>query len=455
MKKHKTYNHYKDSKIDWIGKIPEHWEVIRIKNIFQEINERSETGKENLLSVSQYTGITKRADRAQEGDLLTNAVTLEGYKLVKEKDLVSNIMLAWNGSLGFSPYNGIVSPAYSIYRLKKDDDFKYFHYLLRTEIYKAEFKRKSTGVIESRLRLYTDSFFNIQSILPPKEEQTAIAHFLDEKTSKIDRAVQIKGREIELLKERRQILIQEVVTGKKVWNEEKNTWTKPEKTKDSGVDCLTAGEAGIGEIPEDWEVRKLTHLFSEIGSGTTPSSSDKRYYNGDINFLQTGDLTDGIVYKTSRKITQKALNDYSGLKLYPKNSLVIAMYGATIGKLGILNDSSTTNQACCVLGNPKGISIKYFFFTLLSFRKEIVSMGYGGGQPNISQDLIKSLRFPIAPIKKQKQIVSYLENLESKIAQSISLKEQEIEKLKEYKTVLIDSAVTGKIRVPAIEKVEG
>src|SRR5665213_3891035 len=112
------YPVYKDSGVDWLGKIPEHWNTKRIKHLFSEINERSLDGTEDLLSVSQYTGVTNKTEKLEDGGMLTNAATLEGYKKVWEGDLVSNIMLAWNGSLGFSPFNGITSPAYSIYRLK-------------------------------------------------------------------------------------------------------------------------------------------------------------------------------------------------------------------------------------------------------------------------------------------------------------------------------------------------
>jgi type I restriction enzyme S subunit len=125
----------------------------------------------------------------------------------------------------------------------------------------------------------------------------------------------------------------------------------------------------------------------------------------------------------------------------------MAMYGATIGKLGILEIESATNQACCVFGKPNDILIDYFFYILLAFRLEIVSFGYGGGQPNISQDLIKSLRFPIATNLEQKAIVKYITEITNRFSTAISLKEQEIEKLKEYKATLINSAVTGKIKV--------
>jgi len=108
-----------NTKTAWLGEFPAHWEVLRIKNLFQEMDSRSETGSEELLSVSHYTGVTlKRESLENEDDHLTNAESLVGYKLVQQGDLVINIMLAWNGSLGISPFNGITSPAYCVYRIK-------------------------------------------------------------------------------------------------------------------------------------------------------------------------------------------------------------------------------------------------------------------------------------------------------------------------------------------------
>jgi len=206
------YEFYKESGVEWLGEIPIDWNVLRVKYLFKEVNQRSINGTEELLSVSQYTGVTKKSEKVNAGDLLTNAETLEGYKQVSKGDLVSNIMLAWNGSLGFSPFDGITSPAYSVYRLQGRNAKRYFHYLLRTDLYKAEFKRRSSGVIESRLRLYSDDFFDILSILPSQQEQTTIANFLDKKTAQIDEAIAIKQKQIELLKARKQILIQKAVT---------------------------------------------------------------------------------------------------------------------------------------------------------------------------------------------------------------------------------------------------
>src|SRR5690554_4979098 len=273
------YEAYKHSGVDWIGDIPEGWEVRRIKTLFKEINERSFDGSEDLLSVSQYTGVTKKSDKVEEGDLLTNASTLEGYKIVRNGDLVSNIMLAWNGSLGFSQHDGITSPAYSIYRLKSKGEKQFFHYLFRTEKYKAEFKRQSSGVIESRLRLYSDDFFSIYSILPPLPEQTAIANFLDDKIAKIEQTIGIRQKEIELLKERRQILIQQAVT----------------KGLDATVPMKDNNVDWIGEIPEHWEVRKLKQVC-KININSLDERTNPNY---EFEYIDIGSVTyeNGIVSK--------------------------------------------------------------------------------------------------------------------------------------------------------------
>lgn len=176
--------------------IPKHWQFTRIKNLFREIDRRSESGKEDLLSVSQYTGVTLRKDAFEEGKEITNAKTLKGYKIVERGDLVSNIMLAWNGCLGISPYYGITSPAYCVYRVRDESQLnpEYFGYLFSTGLFKGEFRKRSTGIIESRLRLYTDSFFRIFSFVPPKDEQDKIVDFINSESSKITRFIQTKQR---------------------------------------------------------------------------------------------------------------------------------------------------------------------------------------------------------------------------------------------------------------------
>lgn len=207
--------------------------------------------------------------------------------------------------------------------------------------------------------------------------------------------------------------------------------------KDSGIEW-------IDEIPKHWSVKKISHVTTNIGSGTTPKSDNMAYYDGgEINWLVTGDLNDWYIYETTNKITPQAIKDHSSLKTYPSDSLMMAMYGATIGKLGILKTPSTVNQATCVLTINENNSTEFWFYIFLGHRNYIISLGYGGGQPNISQEVIRSLRFP-APSSKleQKKISQYLDKKTKKIDSLIEKTQRKIELLKEQQTATINHYVT-------------
>lgn len=203
----------KDSGIDWIGMIPEHWGVERLKSIFIECKDFTETGEEDLLSVSEYYGVARRLDKMEDGEYESRAESLIGYRLCKKGDLVINIMLAWKRGLGFSDYDGIVSPSYAVYRGKSIVPH-YYHYLMRTDMYVAEYKRNSKGIIDSRLRLYNDRFNNIMTIVPPLSEQQAIADYLDEKCAKIDAATENISKQIDASKRLKKAVINEAISGK-------------------------------------------------------------------------------------------------------------------------------------------------------------------------------------------------------------------------------------------------
>jgi type I restriction enzyme S subunit len=418
------YSSYKNSGVKWLGEIPEYWETKRIKHLFKEINERSFDGSEDLLSVSQYTGVTNKSERLEEGGMLTNASTLEGYKKVWEGDLVSNIMLAWNGSLGFSPFNGITSPAYSIYRLKTNDINRYFHYLLRTELYKSEFKRNSSGVIESRLRLYTDDFFRIESILPPIEEQTAIANFLDDKTAKIDQAIAIKQKQIELLKERRQILIHKAVT---------RGLNGTVKLKDSGVEW-------IGEIPEHWEVKKLKYV-AIINYGISPH--EKTYNDiGEGSILINGPAE----YSETEFGYTKAIKwTTAPVKFAKKGSLLFCLRGSTTGRLNICHNDLSIGRGCAAIMAIENHD--FLIKSIIALKDRIIETFKGSTFPSVTSSDLDNYSVPNPPLNEQIEIAEFIETATTKISTAISLKEKEIEKLKEYKASLINSAVTGKVKV--------
>ena len=423
IKQHKSY---KESGLDWIDSIPSHWGLMKFKFLFKEINERSSEGSEDLLSVSHYTGVTKKRDNIEEGGMLTNAETLEGYKRVYAGDLVSNIMLAWNGSLGFSPYDGITSPAYSVYRLLWGYNKQYFHYLLRSEVYKAEFKRNSSGVIESRLRLYTDDFYRIYSLVPPINEQNVIARFLDTKTALIDKAIAIKEKQIELLKERRQILINRAVT---------RGLNSNVKTKDSGVEW-------IGEIPEHWELQKVKQIYRLI--------IDPAPKNNDHILLSV--YTDiGVRPRKELEERGNKASTTDGYWMVKSGDLIVNKLLAWMGAIGISNYDGVTSPAYDILRPTRRIDGNYFhhlFRTpvcISELRKH--SRGIMDMRLRLYFDKFGDVLVPFPPVKEQSQISNYIESITQKDNSVITLYNNGIEKLKEYKSTLINSAVTGRIKV--------
>ena len=201
----------KDSGISWIGEIPEHWEVCRMKRVFSEAKEKTISEEGTLLSLSQYTGITLKDDAKKVG--MFEAESTIGYNVVHPGQFVMNIMLAWNGSYAVSDYEGIISPSYCVFNFNEDCEKKYFHYLLRLPAYAGAFKTMSKGIIESRLRLYPIYFLAFKTIIPPQDEQQAIVAYIEEKCEKIDKLASELQSEIDYLKEYKQRLIADCVTG--------------------------------------------------------------------------------------------------------------------------------------------------------------------------------------------------------------------------------------------------
>ena len=197
------------------------------------------------------------------------------------------------------------------------------------------------------------------------------------------------------------------------------------------------------EVPENWEWQKL----GDIGvwqSGATPSRLNKEYYGGNIPWLKTGDLNDGYIQEIPETITQKALEETS-VKLNPAGSVLIAMYGATIGKVGILTFPATTNQACCACVEYNGIEQMYLFYFLLSHKEEFIMLGGGGAQPNISKEKIVDTYIPIPPQFEQKRIINAIEQWFALIDTLESAKEDLQMSIAQAKSRILDLAIHGKL----------
>lgn len=429
MASYKPYPTYKNSHIPWLGDIPEHWEVIRLQYLFKEQDGRSTSGNEDLLSVSHYTGVTKRREKFNSDELITNAASLIGYKIVNQGDLVMNIMLAWNGSLGISNYYGITSPAYAVFKPINVDE-KYFGYLLRTKNAQQEFKKHSTGIIDSRLRLYPDKFLKIKSLLPPKEEQTAIARFLDYKLAKINRFIHKKKQLIKLLNEQKAAIINQAVT---------KGLNPNAKMKDSGIEWL-------GEIPAHWDVRKLKYVAEILRGKFTPRPrNDPRYYDGEYPFIQTGNLTSTDKYITTYTQTLNKLG-YEVSKEFPINTVVMSV-AANIADIAILDFKACFPDSVIGFKPFNNLDVDFLFYSLKSLRQEFFKIAIKSTQYNLNVDRVANVKIFVPRLPEQQQIVSYIEKETAILNTTISTIEKEIALVEEYKTALIAEAVTGKIDV--------
>jgi len=400
-----------NTKTTWLGKFPAHWKVLRIKNLFQEIDKRSETGSEELLSVSHYTGITlKRESLENEDDHISNAESLVGYKLVEKNDLVINIMLAWNGSLGISPYNGMTSPAYCVYRIKGENNPEYFGYLFTTNLFKAEFRRNSTGIIDSRLRLYSDKFFSIFTVVPPKEEQDKIVQYIKAQEEKINLFIQKKKQFIGLLKEQKNLIAFSVIH--------------------------------LNGIQKEYPERRIKS-FSQIlrGKFTHRPRNDERLYDGEYPFIQTGEVSQAGKYINNYRQT---LNDwgYSVSKEFPKGTLCLTI-AANVGDVAILNFNACFPDSIVGIIPNEEVDLHFLYHALKSLKAKFLSEATLTTQYNLNIERIGPIKIPIPNLLEQKKIVLEIETETAVIDKTIAKAELEIELIKEYKEAMIAEAVIG------------
>lgn len=407
----KQYDSYKDSGVEWIGKVPSHWEILPFKRAIT-INNGCDY-KHVQVEEDGYPVIGSGGQFAWASQYMYDGeVVLLGRKGTIDKPLY------YKGN-----FWTVDTMFYGI--PKKNANCKYLLYQAKN----IPFERYATA---TALPSMTQTDLNNNAIcMPPLKEQAAIANYLDKKCSEIDNVISAQQKRIALLQELKQSVITHAVT----------------KGLDPNVEMKESGVEWIGEVPKHWDVMKTSLAFQGIGSGTTPSTSKKEFYDEEGKYwLQTGDLNDGVILGTSKKVSDIAIK-VCNLKFYPKDSVVIAMYGATIGKVGILGIKTATNQACCVLPANNHMVAKYSFYEFLACKPALLVSAIGGGQPNISQDTIRKQKIAVPPVEEQKMIADYLGKKCVSIDSSISKAQHQVDLLQEYKQSLITEVVTGKRKV--------
>ncbi|VWX31708.1 Restriction endonuclease subunit S [Moraxellaceae bacterium 17A] len=414
-----TYERYKESGVDWLGEIPSDWELLKVKNIFRLVMKFAPKNNDcELLSVYTDIGVKPRKELEERGN---RATTTDGYLIVEKGDIVVNKLLAWMGAIGLSDYDGVTSPAYDILKPKIPIEGIFYHLLFRSPQCTSELRRYSRGIMDMRLRLYFDKFGDVVVPYPNIEVQKKIVSFLAKKTTQIDQAIALKQQQIEKLNEYQQIVIQNAVT----------------KGLDPNAPMKNSGVEWIGDIPEHWDVKKLKYVLKSYNKKISSRNSDLRYLG-----------MENIISKTGEINNESA--EVEGLANHFKpNHILFGKLRPYLAKVYLADFEGICSTEFLVFEVLEPNNAKFLQILLLSngFIQNIDSSTYGSKMPRANPDFINNQFIAIPPLDEQLQIINAIENKNQPIKQAIEKYQIQIDRLKEYKNILINQAVTGKIKI--------
>ena len=481
---------FKDSGIEWLGEIPEHWEVVPIRCCFNESNIRCNESDYPLLSVTIVNGVIYQNDIANKKDISNDDKS--SYKIVPLNAVAYNKMRMWQGAVGVNMLGkGIVSPAYIVAIPNKQITSIYSFYLLRAKSMINEFEKNSYGLCLDMNNLRYEDFRNIKIPLPPLEEQKAIAKFLDSKCKQIESFVDKKQRLIALLNEKKQALINECVTkglsaichckaltrhskdspschsedlaeeSTLLCHSERSEESKNVESQDTESRCFAnaqhdrteykdSGIEHLGKIPSHWEVRRLA-TFGKFSKGGNISRQDL-VENGEQALLY-GDIY--MNYEISTSFLDSKISENTSLGATPKyrGDILFAGSGETKEDIGknivyLGNDRAFVGGDVIIFRQKENnalflsyaLNTKYAkFYKGIESKGEIIVHIYASN--------LKDIKIPLPPIEEQKQIAEFLDSEISKIDSIIGKIKKQIELIKEYKNFLINQAVCGKVGV--------
>ncbi|HHK6149206.1 TPA: restriction endonuclease subunit S, partial [Edwardsiella piscicida] len=420
------YDQYIDSGYEWIGEIPQHWDLVKLGSCLSPVSVKN-CPELPLLSITRERGVIERDVDDQESNHNFIPDDLSGYKKLEKGQFGMNKMKAWQGSYGVSEFTGIVSPAYFVFDFTKAINPEFFNWAIRSKLYVSFFGSASDGVRIGQWDLSKARMKVIPFVLPSEEEQSLIANFLGKKTAQIDDAIAIKEQQISLLKERKQIIIQQAVT---------QGLDPNVPMKDSGVDW-------IGKIPAHWEVRRSKFVFTQrkerAWKDDVQLSATQAY--GVIPQDQYEELTGKRVVKIQLHLDKR--------KHVERDDFVISMRSFQ-GGLERAWSQGCIRSSYVVLRALDEIYPSFYGY-LLKLPSYIAALQQTASFIRDGQDLnfdnFSKVDLFIPPIEEQKEIANYVSAFMKSSDEGIELLLAQIEKLKEYKTSLINSAVTGKIKI--------
>ncbi|HHA1438918.1 restriction endonuclease subunit S [Enterobacter hormaechei] len=434
MAKYKAYPEYKESGIEWLGRVPKHWSAKSLKFICtfndQVISESAGQDYEieyvDIGSVNSSQGITKT-----ETMLLSKAPS-RARRLVKDGDVIISTVRTYLEAISpiiNPPDNMVVSTGFAVIRPSIGLNHAFAAYCLRASGFIKEVVARSVGV--SYPAINASDLVNIPVPNMPLTEQLRIASFLDHETAKIDNLIEKQQQLIELLKEKRQAVISHAVT----------KGLNPDvPMKDSGVEWL-------GEVPEHWTVSTIKHISTFIGTGGTPKNSESFTDDDGIDWFSPGDFNGSLALRhAKKKITTQAVSN-GDAKSYPKDSIVVIGIGATLGKVAFVDHEFSCNQQINIITPSKTVDHKYLTYSLLNQVEQMKQSSNASTIGIMNQEKTKQIWIAFPPKDEQIKILSVLSQKEIEFDELLKKSEYQILLLQERRTALISAAVTGKIDV--------
>jgi type I restriction enzyme S subunit len=420
---HLAHESYKDSNVEWLGTIPHGWKTRKLKFVTQIMKRIAGHEGPDVLSITQ-NGIKIKDISSGDGQI---AEDYSNYQLVFRGDFAMNHMDLITGYVDISSFDGVVSPDYRVFRRTSDElDDRYLLLILQIGYKQRIFFRYGQGVsLLGRWRFPAENFKEFQIPIPPLPEQRAIAAFLDEKCARVDEAVRIKEEQIALLRERRQILIQQAVTC---------GLNPAAPLKDSGIDW-------IGRIPAHWALRPNKHIFRLRKNVVGKRSSEFELLSLTLR---------GIIKRDMENPEGKFPAEFDTYQEVRPGDFVFCHFDVeeTPRTVGLSKFFGMITGAYTVYSVSGDVDPRFLlhFYVCADTDKKMRSL-YKGLRNTIPKDAFGAFKTPLPPLDEQRAIVAHIDRASGKIEDAISIKEQELVALKEYKTSLINAAVTGKIMV--------
>lgn len=423
------YDKYNDSGIEWIGEIPDSWNINKIGQIYQERNEKVSDKEFMPLSVTK-NGIVPQLENAAKTDNGDNR------KLVRQNDFVINSRSDRRGSCGISDYTGSVSLINTVLTPRKNMINQYYNFTFKSECFADEFYRWGTGIVDDLWSTKWSSMKNIYIPYPNIKEQEAIAGYLDRKCGAIDETIEKQKSVIEKLKEYKQSIITQAVT---------KGLDKSAPMKDPGIEW-------IGQIPQHWDSIKLkfcSYIRARLG---WKGLKAEEYVEEGYPLLSAFNIVNSkLIFENLNFINQFRYDESPEIKLQI-NDILLVKDGAGIGKCAIVENMpipSTANGSLAVISTNYRLVAKFLYYYFIStiFQAYIDRLKDGMGVPHLFQADLKEIQIVLPKDQEQKNIVEFLDKKCSEIDKTIEDKEKLIEKLVEYKKSLIYECVTGKRKV--------